>query len=190
MITLIAGPMKSGKSTELFRQMERKHIAGKKVLYVCPSLDTREFFARGIPRSRLFEVASCETVKDWNLVDEKKLYDWIDGYDAIFVDEFFMIKNNIRLCTILPADDHKCDIFFGGLIADASAGMWGELIEIEPYCDEIIKLTAVCERCGSEHANFSYMKNVSQNAIVIGDAEYKALCRRCYLKTREEDKWN
>ena len=70
MITLIAGPMTSGKSTELFRQMERKHIAGKKVLYVCPSLDTREFFARGIPRSRLFEVASCETVKDWNLVDE------------------------------------------------------------------------------------------------------------------------
>ena len=99
-------------------------------------------------------------------------------------------KNNIRLCTILPTDDHKCDIFFGGLIADASAGMWGELIEIEPYCDEIIKLTAVCERCGSEHANFSYMKNVSQNAIVIGDTEYKALCRRCYLKTREEDKWN
>ena len=29
--------------------------------------------------------------------DEKKLYDWIDGYDAIFVDEFFMIKNNITL---------------------------------------------------------------------------------------------
>lgn len=186
MITLIAGPMKSGKSTELFRQMERKHIAGKKVLYIGPNTDTREFFARGIPRSKLFEVANCATVKDWNTVDQDTMHRWLNGFDAIFVDEFFMIQNNVRLCSELPEDNHKCDIFFGGLIADANAKMWDELTAIEPYCDEIVKLSAVCEECGSEHANFSYMKNIKSGTIVVGDSEYKALCRKCYLKFKKE----
>ena len=47
MITLICGPMFSGKSTELIRQLERKHIAGKRVLYVRPNADSRDFIARG-----------------------------------------------------------------------------------------------------------------------------------------------
>ena len=65
MITLITGPMKCGKSTELFRQMERKHIAGKKILYISAKNDSREFFARGIPRSKLFEVANVKVVENW-----------------------------------------------------------------------------------------------------------------------------
>lgn len=183
MITLIAGPMKSGKSTELFRQMERKHIAGKKVLYIGPNLDTRDFFARGIPRSKLFEVANCESVKDWELIDSEIINKWVNSYDAIFIDEFFMIKNNLKICTTLPTAGHKCDIYFGGLIANANATSWPEFSAIAPYCDEFIKLSAVCEKCGSEHANYSaFMGEIKDGEIVIGDVQYSALCRKCFLE--------
>ena len=183
MITLITGPMKSGKSTELFRQMERKHIAGKTILYVGPKKDDREFYARGIPRSKLFEVATVKTVTDWSQVN---IQEYVNEYDAIFVDEFFMISNNKLLCETIAINGTKNDIFFAGLLADANAKLWSESIEILPYCDEIFKMNAVCENCGSEHANYSFMKNIKPGQILVGDSEYKALCRRCFLKLRNK----
>ena len=108
----------------------------------------------------------------------------IDDYDAIFIDEFFMIKNNYVLGSFLPIKpEHRCDIYFAGLIANAKAEMWPEAIKVIPLCDEIIKLNAVCEFCGSEHANFSYMKNfkLKPGTFQVGDAEYRVLCRKCYI---------
>ena len=187
MITLITGPMKSGKSTEMYRQMERKHLAGKKVLYIGPSLDNRDFYARGIPKSRLQEVADVIVLTDWCKLSNTKLKDILNNYDSIFIDEYFMIKHNVRICKILPDDNnHKCDIYFGGLIADANAKTWPEYLEISPYCDEIIKLSAVCEDCGSEHANYSaFMGDLKEGEIIVGDTQYKALCRKCFLKRME-----
>ena len=190
MITLITGPMKCGKSTELFRQMERKHIAGKKILYISAKNDSREFFARGIPRSKLFEVANVKVVENWAKLGIKDIQKMIDDYDAIFIDEFFMIKNNYVLPTFMPINpDHKCDIYFAGLIADAKAQLFPEAIKVIPLCDEIIKLSAVCEECGSEHANFSYMKNFKckPGTFIVGDAEYRVLCRKCYFKAFRQE---
>lgn len=184
MITMITGPMKSGKSTELFRRIDRKHIAGKKVLYIGPKKADRGFFARGISMDQLADIAAIEFSDDLSQVD---LQIKVDALDMIVVDEFFMIKNCLKLCQTLPTDPkHKCDIVFGGLIADANAGMWEEAIQIFPYCDEIIKLNAVCEECGSEHANFSFLKNLKPGETLIGDSEYKALCRKCFLKRKSE----
>lgn len=180
MITLITGPMKSGKSTEMFRQMERKHLAGKKVLYVGPKADTRAFYARGIPKSSLFAVARVQVVDDWNKIPSKELKKLVKDFDAIFVDEYFMIENNVRLIEHLANEANK-DLVFGGLLADANAKLWTEAAEILPYCDNVVKLLAICECCGSEYANFSYKKGIEAGQIDVGDSKYKVLCRHCYL---------
>ena len=177
--------MKSGKSTEIFRQMERKHLAGKRVLYIGPPSDDRKFYARGILKEKLFQVANCITVANWNYLETIEILDYLNNYDAIFIDEYFMIANNKRLCTLVSSG--KCDIYFGGLLADANAIIWPEAIEILPYCDNIIKLNAVCEECGSEYANYSYMKGIKPGQLVIGDTEYKALCRKCYLNKKNKE---
>lgn len=178
MITLICGPMFSGKSTELIRQLERKHIAGKKVLYIRPNKDSRDFVARGY-KGDLKKLASLEYVNDFSK-NHDKLVEWISEYDAIFVDEYFMIENCDLLCKVLPEEDHKCDIYFGGLLATAENVTWPEAVKILPYCDEIIKLNAVCTNCGSEHGNYSLFKGEKKEALVIGDNTYMAVCRKCY----------
>src|SRR5690554_7954903 len=45
MLTVIIGPMFSGKTTELLRRLERYDLAGKKVVLVRPQTDTRLFLS-------------------------------------------------------------------------------------------------------------------------------------------------
>lgn len=183
MITLICGPMFSGKSTELIRQLERKNIAGKKTLYIRPVMDNRDFVARGYSGSLTDLADVLET--DNLLLTSLSTQTLVDFYDAIFIDEYFMIANCDVICKTLPSDSsHKCDIYFGGLLATAENTLWPEAINILPYCDEIVKLNSVCVECGSEHGNYSFFKGEKKDAIVIGDNTYKAVCRKCYKNLR------
>lgn len=178
MITLITGPMFSGKSSEMIRQVERKHIAGKKVLYVRPMKDTRQFVARGYGNEKLSTICKVVSV---NSITELMQKETLGFYDAIFVDEYFLF-DDCRILCLLPVYERKQDIIFGGLLATSEAQLWQQAIDIIPYCDEIIKLNAVCTDCGSEHANYSYFNGIKNSDVVIGDGEYKALCRKCYRK--------
>lgn len=178
MITLICGPMFSGKSTELIRQLERKHIAGKKTLYIRPNLDSRDFVARGYS-GNLSEITDIIEVNDFN-ESHDSIVEWVNKYDSIFVDEYFMIPHCNLICKILPDEDHRCDIYFGGLLSTAENAIWPEAVNILPYCDDIVKLNAVCTHCGSEHANYSLFKGEKKQTLVIGDNTYTAVCRKCY----------
>lgn len=180
MITLICGPMFSGKSTELIRQLERKHIAGKKVLYIRPNMDSRGFIARGY-KGDLTNMADVKQISDF-ASPEVNIEEMVNTYDAIFVDEYFMIQNCALLCKQLPEDNKKCDIYFGGLLATAENKVWPETVSILPYCDEIVKLNAICLECGSEHANYSLFKAKKTTDLAIGDDTYKAVCRKCYKR--------
>lgn len=183
MITGIVGPMFSGKSSELLRLADRKHIAGKKTLLVRPEKDTRDFVARNHSSEMNF-------IDDIIVIDDfmdAPVKEWINKYDAIFVDEFWMIKNNIVLCKLLPDEDHKVDIYFCGIWANVNQELWPESIAIIPYFDEITLLPAVCTECGSEHATHNVrldgnMKVATDIGAGVGDSEYTVLCRKCYLK--------
>lgn len=182
MITLICGPMFSGKSTELIRHLDRKHIAGKKVLYIRPKMDSRGFIARGYS-GNLTDIADVIEIADFSNPDVK-LVELVNKYDSIFVDEYFMIHNCIELCKVLPENNHECDIFFGGLLATAENVTWPEAAAITPFCDEIVKLNAVCTECGSEYGNYSLFKGTKKEALVIGDNTYTAVCRKCYARLK------
>lgn len=188
MITLITGPMKCGKSTELFRRMERAHIAGKKILYICPKKSERDFFARGIPWKAVMDIVSPSILEDWEDIEEYTLRSWVLQYDLIVIDEFFMLKHNerfIKTALRCPTTERRADIVFGGLLADANAVLWPEATTVLPYCDEIIKLSAVCEHCGSELGTFSYTDmTIKPGEVIVGDSEYKVLCGPCYFKAK------
>lgn len=178
MITLICGPMFSGKSTELIRQLERKHIAGKRVLYVRPNADSRDFIARGYKG----DLSDKADIKEVSQFTSELVKEMVQNYDAIFVDEYFMIKDCNLLCKELPEDGHKCDIYFGGLLATAENTVWPETVSILPYCDDIVKLNAVCVSCGSDHGSYSLFKGKKDTSLVIGDDTYMAVCRKCYKR--------
>lgn len=181
MITLITGPMYGGKSTALVQKMERYFYAKKKVLFVKPKKDDRGYITHN-------------GLTDWALdkkPDSIEIERWTDDvlslcnkYDAIFVDEYFMIEDNIKLCTYMTHT--KFDIYFAGLLSTSENKLVTEAVDILPYCDDIIKLNGVCMECGSQLGSYSMFKGTKTNEIEVGDKAYKCVCRECYYKNKKK----
>lgn len=189
MITLICGPMYSGKSTALFQRLERLLFAKKKVLLIRPKKDDRGYFTHsgGIDLEKLEENYKNFVVLTFKSIDEFLVNNIkADKFDVVFVDEYFMIPGAVNLC-----HQNDFDVYFGGLLADSECKLFPETIKILPYCDKIKKLNAVCMDCGSELANYSFADFDKTSVICVGDNKYKCLCKSCYdkrMKTKQETK--
>ena len=181
MITLICGPMYSGKSTALFQRLERLIFAKKKVLLIRPKKDTRGYFTHsgGVDLKKLEEKYPQNFVvlefKVFEANDNKNIA--ADGFDAVFVDEYFMIPGIHQLC-----HQTTFDVYFGGLLVTSECELFTETVKILPYCDKIKKLNAVCMDCGSELGSYSFADFEKTSEVVVGDTKYRCLCQKCYEK--------
>lgn len=200
MVTLICGPMFAGKSRTLKQQIERKTRGGKTVALVRPSLDTRGYFTHDdesfAPEDEslveeFFYTKYPEQLKEFRINEftPELVKDLVNNFNAVFVDEYFLIKNCKLMAEALTEDrNNHCDIYFAGLLATAENEVWPETIAILPYCDDIKKLSAVCTMCGSEHGNYSLHLGPKTQAIEVGDEAYTSVCKRCYLTATKTNK--
>ena len=180
MKTLICGPMYSGKSTALFQRMERLLFAKKKVLLIRPRKDDRGYFTHsdGIDIEKLEKNFPNLVVLKFKSIDEFLVRNIkADKFDAVFVDEYFMIPGAHHLC-----HQTDFDVYFGGLLATSECTLFDETIKILPFCDKIKKLNSVCMDCGSELASYSYADFKKTSEVDVGDTKYKCLCQKCYEK--------
>ena len=168
MITLVCGPMHSGKTTEMLRRLERAHIGKKNTILIRPSSDTRGFLSHsGVKYNWLREIF-VDSLKDVEICD----------CDYIGIDEG-QFHNGLKDFCIKFG--HK-NIIISALHATSECEMFDQIIDIIPYCDKIIKLNAVCTDCGSEFGNYThYLAGVKTDKIKVGGSEsYTSLCRNCY----------
>lgn len=183
MIALICGPMYSGKSTALFQRLERCLFAKKKVLLIRPKKDDRGYFthSEGVDLKKLEE-----NFNDYFFIKEverisNEFLQWISNekFNAVFVDEYFMITDSHLFC-----HQNEYDVYYGGLLASSECKLFDETIKILPYADKIKKLNGVCVDCGSELGNYSFADFDKKEEIVVGDSKYKCLCAKCYQKNK------
>ena len=175
--------MFSGKSTLLFQKMERYVYARKKVLLIRPIRDTRKFFSHSPLDRGLKKLAESGKIAT-KMVAAFSENTRFDDYDAVFVDEYFMIDGCRNLARASREDQ---DIYFAGLLATSECSLFDEAIALLPYCDSVIKLNGVCTECGNQLGNYSYyLQGKKTSDIVVGDSEYTCLCRECYLKNQKQ----
>ncbi|MCX8058382.1 MAG: thymidine kinase [Spirochaetes bacterium] len=175
MIHLIIGPMFSGKSTELIRRLKRAKIAGRKVILIKPSIDKR-----GILTHDDKEVGNKN---DFNFifVDDLNNLDY-RNYDVIGIDEGQFFKN-LSYYANKWASESK-EVIVAGLDATSEQIPFDEIINLIPFSEEVIKLNAICTKCGSEYGAFTFYKaGEKKEKIKIGGKElYEARCRMCLEK--------
>lgn len=186
---IITGPMSCGKTEELLRRVKRCIIAQKRVKVISPEIDTRTKGDYIESRNGLWLDAitvrhAREIINKISPEDEVVAIDEIQFFDSEIVP---VIKKLV---------EHGKRVIASGLDLDFKGEPFGCMPELLCIADRVDKLTAVCMKCGSDHATRTqrlingFPADKSSPLIMIGgDETYEARCIKCYeLPDKAENK--
>jgi thymidine kinase len=173
-ITLIIGEMFSGKSTELLRRVDRARYAGQNTILYKYAKDVRFGDERASMISSHGGIHKNATpitsLKDVPIVPNS----------VIFLDEGQFIDYLVEFAE--EAANKGCTVVVAALSSDFNRNAFARIAELQPKCEEIIRLRAICFDCKKD-AGFTKRLTTSMDLEVIGGAEaYKPVCRECYFK--------
>lgn len=177
-LTVVAGPMFSGKTGKLVAMVEVFTRMGHKVLTVKPKLDTRYSHKEEI-HSHDHRTSHALVVdgESPNSIIEKIL---ADGADKVIFDEVqFFDKEKIKK-VILDLKKRGLHVIAAGLMYDFRRHPFGATPELLGLADESLELMAVCQKCGSL-ARHSERVGGSKNQVFVGAGDtYIAVCETCH----------
>ena len=172
MITLILGPMFSGKSSYLLITEHKAMIANKKVVWFKHSIDTRYDEAIIINHDK-------KQSKSKVIVTDKLLNndEYIKNASIILIDEGQFFEDILEFCK----NNRDKQIFISALSGDFQKEMFKPIVDIIPFVDKIIHQTAICKLCG-EDAPFTQRLTANKNQTVVGGIDdYEPRCYKCYV---------
>ena len=125
-----------------------------------------------------------------NIAVEDLLHAMIDteflNAKVILIEEAQFHKNLLDF-VVMAVDVHEKHVIVAGLDGDANRNPFGEVLNLVPLADHIVKLKAICKKCSDENivndAIFtSKIVNNSSLVDVGGVDKYESLCRRHYIE--------
>lgn len=170
-LNLIIGPMFSGKTTELLRVAKRLKSINNKVLLLNYNEDTRYSTTEMVTHDN--EGLPCEFVNDLT----KMSIDKISEYDVICINEGQFFANLVKFC--MQCLNMNKSVYVCGLDGDFKQEKFGEILDLIPKCDTIIKLHSYCSICkNGTFAPFTKRITNSNEQKLIGTNEYIPVCRK------------
>lgn len=192
-VTSYIGPMWAGKSTEMCAAVERHAIAGRKCIIIKHERDVRYNHlskSGGLITHRGTEYGSSDASK----TDPKASIRIITADTLASVDKY-VVDGTIEVIGIDEAQffpDAPAAIALWvetGIVVKVACldGDWrmkpfGCVPEILAISDKVVKLTAVCMKCGHD-APFTAKISGAMDVIeeVGGKDKYIAVCRKCHI---------
>jgi thymidine kinase len=178
-LTVITGSMFSGKTEELIRRVRRALYAGRTVQVFKPTLDTRTDDA--LIRSHSGVLHEALAVATSRHLHEGVLPDT----DVVAIEETQFFDEGIVAVCQQFADEGK-QVLAGGLDMDFRGLPFGPMPALMAVADEVVKLRAICARCGMDAARSQRLIDgqpapASAPTVQIGAEEaYEARCRHCH----------
>jgi thymidine kinase len=199
-ITLIVGPMFSGKTTELIRRLRVALVAGRSCCIVRPLLDNRweaselnrTIHTHHTSHSQKGGLDDKEIpiyIQTSLLDSSKSEHTPLNSFDVIAIDEGQFFGDLAEGCTELARKGAH-------IIVSALNGTFGQtgfppVTALYPHCDKLIMLRAVCMSCRTREASFTTRISAQSSETseggfidVGGEDKYRAVCRRCLEMAR------
>jgi thymidine kinase len=183
-IELIIGPMFSGKTTELVRRVRREALAGAPALVIKWADDNR--YEEGSVIAAHSEIRQgsapgseqCAAIR---VVMARRLAD-VGGVGAggtvIGVDEGQFYPDLLAQCELWARNGNR--VIVAALDGDFARRPFGEVCELVPRCEAVVKLDSVCSAC-RRTAAFTQRTTVGTAIVLEGGREsYRAVCRACH----------
>jgi thymidine kinase len=180
-ITVIAGPMYSGKTTELLTYVEIYKLGNKPYQIFKPKIDDRY---------------GVEEIKSHSGMSEKAIplskstdcYAHLSNEKAIFFDEVQFFDEAL-LEVVRQLRKQGKDIICAGLDMSFKENPFETTIKLMGLADKVIKKKAVCHECGEYKGIISYKLSTNESEIDVGGFEkYVAVCMDCYEKLKSVKK--
>lgn len=177
-LTVIAGGMFSGKSSELMRFGERHTLAKKKVVYIKPGVDNRYSETEIVTHS-----GKKVTALNVSIYMGLDCYEEVEEADVLLIDEIQFFNEHVILDIDTLINEGKT-IYVSGLDLAFDGSTFPITKELMAQADEIIKLRAVCELCGQDGWISGRRHSLDEEVFKLGQKEtYIPLCRCCYART-------
>jgi len=172
MITLILGPMQSGKSTLLLAYERRFAYAKKRMLMIKWTGDNRYTKEAKIITHDGVTNSHAEVVLVTNLNEAS---DKVKDVDVIMIDEGQFYPDLKDFC---EAWGNK-QIVISCLSGDYKQRPFQSVSDVLGMADHIIHQTSICTMCGQD-APFTIRTVKSEEQILVGDGSmYQPRCRSC-----------
>lgn len=178
---IILGPMFSGKTTRLIQLYKTRSYIGKRVVVINYIADTR--YDETMLSTHDHITIPCLFVEDLREMwenSENPHWRTIHSADTILINEGQFFKNLFN--TVLEmVEKEKKEVYICGLDGDFKRSIFGELLQLIPYCDSVEKLNSLCANCRDGTPGiFSYRISSEEHQVVVGSDNYQPLCRNCY----------
>ncbi|XP_002733254.1 thymidine kinase, cytosolic-like [Saccoglossus kowalevskii] len=171
-IQVIFGPMFSGKTTELIRRIKRFQIANHSCLIVKYANDDR-YDKNGIATHDR-EVKAAVSATELCPLRKTAM-----KYDVIGIDEGQFFPDCVEFSEEMASKGKK--VIVAALDGTFQRKGFGNILNLVPLAESVIKLNAVCMHCYSE-ASYTKRLGVETAVEIIGGTDkYMAVCRACYV---------
>ena len=186
-LKIIIGPMYSGKTTELIddysklksslsKNDEKKYKQDNTLSLI--AIDFKQEI-HGITFEPIYNHnnKSIEGVFTNNL---NNITQFIleNNIKYIFINEAQFFRN-LKNWTIMMLEKYKKHIIICGLDSDFKQEKFGEILDLIPHADIIVKKTGKCNFC-EQNSLFSYKTEKNLTVIDMDSKKYLPACRECY----------
>ena len=190
MIKIYTGPMYSGKTTELINNYNRFNKYNQIVIdYNTDTTNYNDIESSYIIYDNLYDhnKNKIPCMKLQTLTEIKNLYvnksTIFNNIKYIHINEaqFF---SDLKEIVLFFAEYAEINTYVYGLDSDWARNKFGQIHELIPYADSLIKLKGICKYCDNESL-FSHRICDGTEQIIINDDnenKYISLCRKCYIK--------
>ncbi|MFP4524545.1 MAG: thymidine kinase [Candidatus Woesearchaeota archaeon] len=177
-LEVYAGPMRSGKSSEIRNRFSKLEPAGLGYKRFQPSLNERDS-GNGITTRNGDTFEAIKIVQPYEVFDYLKEGIPQDGVHVVGFDEAQFFPDSIeQVVEGLLLQDRN--VVVAGLDLDSEKETFGSMGRLMELADYVKKLHAVCEGCGDRPARYTYFKGGKKDQVLVGDEVYDVLCRGCY----------
>ena len=180
-LELILGPMFSGKTSkilELYKQCEFSNIP---VVVINHTSDKR--YSESMLSTHDLKMIPC--IQASSLCEAMKIPDIknkISDATVILINEGQFFNDLYEWTEMMVETNHK-EIYICGLDGDFNRNKFGQILDLIPLCDKVIKLKSLCSMCrNGNKALFSLRVTEEKEQVLIGSHCYKPVCRVCYNK--------
>lgn len=189
-LEIILGGMYAGKTSRLVEIYKQCKFCNISVAVINHSIDDRyddELLSTHdkikipcIKTNALFDIWTDEIItEDNSQMPRFKEKNIINSSEVILINEGQFFPDLEEFVSMLLSKGKK--IYVCGLDGDFERKKFGQILDLIPLCDKVIKLTSLCSICKDGTPGiFSKRITSETEQTVVGSDNYIPVCRKCY----------